>query len=51
MEKNMKITKEEIESQMTANGGYTKATLAMWGVPFPPPKGWKRKLIEGDDVV
>lgn len=36
--------------------GYTKAKLAAWGVPWPPPRGWKRKLIaagviqEGPDV-
>lgn len=36
--------------------GYTKAKLAAWGVPWPPPRGWKRKLVaagvipEGPDV-
>jgi hypothetical protein len=25
-------------------GGWTKKQLAIWGVPWPPPKGWKRKL-------
>ena len=30
----------------TKNGGYTKAQLASLGVPWPPPKGWKKKLIK-----
>lgn len=35
---------EEIELARTPNGGWTKATLAKWGVPWPPPKGWRAKL-------
>lgn len=42
-----KITEEEILSQQTDNGGWTKKTLAQWGVPWPPPKGWKDRLISG----
>ena len=34
-----------IESLMTANGGYTKDTLARLGVAWPPVRGWKEKLI------
>jgi hypothetical protein len=41
-----KITKEEIESQQTENGGWTKSTLEQWGVPWPPPKGWKERLLK-----
>jgi hypothetical protein len=37
---------EEIEAARTPNGGWTKEQLAKWGVSWPPPKGWKRKLIE-----
>lgn len=37
-------TASEIEAKRTAKGGYTKAQLAEWGVPWPPPKGWKRRL-------
>lgn len=44
--KNREITEEEIESQKTLNGGWTRTTLAQWGVPWPPPKGWKAALIE-----
>lgn len=35
-----------IESLLTANGGYTKDTLARLGVSWPPVKGWKEKLIK-----
>jgi hypothetical protein len=32
----------EIVARMsTARGGWTKATLEEWGVPWPPPKGWR----------
>jgi hypothetical protein len=30
---------------MTPGGGWTKETLAGWGVPWPPPKGWKAALL------
>lgn len=39
------MTAEEIEAKMTPAGGYTRATLAAWGVPWPPPKGWKDALV------
>jgi hypothetical protein len=42
--KKMKIvTEAEI---MAPAGGWTRAQLAEWGVPWPPPKGWKQALIE-----
>lgn len=28
----------------TGNGGFTAAQLAEWGVPWPPPHGWRREL-------
>jgi hypothetical protein len=37
-------TKEEIEAAKTPNGGWTKKQLAQWGVPWPPPKGWIKRL-------
>ena len=40
-----KITEEDIESRKTVNGGWTRATLAERGVPWPPKKGWKAELI------
>ena len=41
-----KITEQEILAKQTDNGGWTKATLASWGVPWPPPKGWKEALVQ-----
>ena len=37
-------TAAQIEAARTPAGGWTKDTLAQWGVPWPPPKGWRRKL-------
>lgn len=39
------ITESEIMSQQTLRGGWTRATLASWGVPWIH-KGWKRLLLE-----
>jgi len=35
---------QEIERKRTRAGGWTKATLASWGVFWPPPRGWRRRL-------
>lgn len=35
---------EEIEAAKTPAGAWTKATLAAWGVSWPPPKGWRKDL-------
>lgn len=35
---------EEIEAAQTGGGGFSRATLASWGVPWPPPSGWRRRL-------
>lgn len=37
---------DEIEKARTPNGGWTKKQLAEWGVPWPPPKGWKAALTQ-----
>jgi hypothetical protein len=37
-------TTEEIERARTPAGGWTRAQLAAWGVPWPPPKGWRKEL-------
>jgi hypothetical protein len=34
----------EIEQYKTPNGGWTRHDLANWGVPWPPPHGWKEAL-------
>ena len=39
------ITGQEIMAAQTPKGGWTKAQLAKWGVPWPPPQGWKKSLI------
>lgn len=44
----MKISREEIEKRRTEKGGFTRAQLAEWGVPWPPPSGWMRGLC-GED--
>lgn len=36
---------EEIEAAQTPAGGWTREQLAAWGVPWPPPKDWRRRLI------
>lgn len=42
----MKITKEEIDAAKTKNGGWSRETLNGWGIPWPPPNGWKAHLVE-----
>lgn len=39
------LTAEAIDAARTPAGGWTKAQLAQWGVPWPPPKGWRKRLI------
>ena len=43
--RSMGITEEEIMAWQTPKGGWTKDTLAEWGIPWPPPKGWKKGLL------
>lgn len=45
------MTEEDIEAARSAKGGFTKQTLASWGVPWPPPKGWKEALIAGKTMA
>lgn len=46
-----RISREEIEACRTPGGGYsfTRERLAAWGVPWPPPAGWRAALQRGDD--
>lgn len=39
------VAPEEIAAHETGNGGFSKKTLALWGVPYPPPKGWKKFIL------
>ena len=45
------VTDLEIEAKKTENGGWTKEQLAIWGVPWPPEKGWQKKLASGEIVL
>ncbi len=43
----LKLTIEEIDAARTAKGGFSKETLAGWGIDWPPPHGWKKALLDG----
>ena len=45
----VKVTAEEIEAARSPSGGFTKAQLAKWGVPWPPPRGWKERLVNNQN--
>lgn len=38
-------TAAEITDARTERGGWTRAQLAEWGVPWPPPRGWRKRLV------
>lgn len=46
----MKISAEEIDAAKTTKGGWDRATLAAWGIGWPPPKGWRQMLIDGAPI-
>jgi hypothetical protein len=39
------ISADEIEEHRTQKGGWNRVVLAEWGVPWPPPAGWKHTLL------
>lgn len=43
--KKTQITEEEILDARTPKGAWTAKQLAAWGVPWPPPHGWKAQII------
>ena len=43
------MTEADIEAGRSAKGGFTRQQLKEWGVPWPPPKGWKKALMCGKD--
>lgn len=45
------LSAADIDAAKSAAGGWSKATLARWGVPWPPPKGWRKTLIAGGRIV
>ena len=48
--KPLKLTESEIAAGMSRKGGFTRAQLAKWGVPWPPPQGWRKALLAGNPV-
>jgi hypothetical protein len=38
-------TAEEIDAARTPAGGWSATVLAGWGIPWPPPRGWRQRLI------
>ena len=48
-DENQRVTLDEIEAARTEKGGWTRETLTRWGVSWPPPKGWKERLVRGEE--
>jgi len=46
----IKLTAEEIDAAKTEKGAWDRATLAAWGIGWPPPKGWRQMLIDGAPI-
>jgi hypothetical protein len=47
----LQISASEIDAAKSEKGGWTRETLAKWGVPWPAPKGWRRALIAGEPIA
>jgi hypothetical protein len=39
------ITYQFIASGVSCRGGFSRSQYSLLGVPFPPPKGWKKRVI------
>jgi hypothetical protein len=39
------LSRDDIAAAQTQGGGWSRKQLAAWGVPWPPPKGWKGRLL------
>ena len=46
----LKLTEQEIEEGRSKKGGFTRAQLAKWAVPWPPPHGWRKALLAGRPI-
>lgn len=44
-----KYEPEEIEAHRTARGGFTKEGLSSMGVSWPPFRGWRKRLLRGEN--
>lgn len=42
----MAVSDAEIIAAMTPKGGWKAAQLKKWGVAWPPPTGWRKKLVD-----
>jgi hypothetical protein len=42
-----RLSEEQIEAGRSPKGGWTREQLARWGVPWPPPPGWRQALLRG----
>ena len=40
------LSREEVEAARSPKGGFTRAQLAVWGVAWPPAKGWLSALTK-----
>jgi hypothetical protein len=40
------MSAEDIDRQRSPRGGWSRDILRRWGVPWPPPKGWRARLIQ-----
>ena len=45
------MTVAEIEAGRSPKGGWKAKQLRKWGVPWPPPKGWRKKLLRGEPIM
>lgn len=45
-----RLTLAEVEAGRSPAGGYTREQLAKWGVPWPPPAGWRQALLRAEDT-
>lgn len=40
------VSWQDLQDAKTSRGGYSRKSVAHWGVPYPLPKGWQRTLLE-----
>jgi hypothetical protein len=46
----LKVSAKTIEAKRSKLGGWTAEQLAAWGVPWPPPTGWRKALERGERI-
>jgi len=44
------FTPEQVEDAMTSRGGFSRVSLSKLGVPWPPPKGWRKAITKKETV-